>query len=158
MDELLKTAPPDRTALVWPDGELTYGAFDRLVDAWADRLRDALPAGSAVGVAAVLDPAYAVAFFAVVRAGLVVVPLNPWLRRDGLRHELGTVGARLAWLTADQVEQLPEHTKLPGVGELPEPVVSPRRDGRLPADVALFTSGTTGPSKAVLLSAASLTA
>src|SRR5689334_23343443 len=108
MHELLRAAAPDRQALVWPEGSLTYAELDRRVDAWASRLRDAVPAGTAVAVAAVLDPAFAVAFFAVDRAGLVVVPLNPWLRRDGLRHELGTVGARLALLTPDQVEQLPD--------------------------------------------------
>ena len=157
MDELLKAAPPDRPALIWPGGELTYGEFDRLVDVWADRLKKA---NGAVAVAAVLDPAYAVAFFAILRAGLVAVPLNPWLRRDGLRHELGTVGAGLAWLTAEQVEQLPDHKyamKLPGIGEPPDISAEPNGHDRPAAAVALFTSGTTGPSKAVLLSAASLT-
>jgi long-chain acyl-CoA synthetase len=168
---------PERCALRGPGGELSYRELDDQVDHFASALRDLLGhSGSVVAVASVLDPAFAVAYYGVARAGNVSVVANPLLPVQGLEHVLRASGAELAVVTpqactalASVRDRLPAlrhvvlthrsddaSTDLPTVADLvakgatltavPEPPTTQDSVASI-----LFTSGTTGAPKAVPL-------
>ncbi len=124
------TAHPDQAALLWQHQRLSWAQLDAQVTAVADGLRAlGLPGsgGHPARVALVLPnvPEFAVAYFGVLRAGLVAVPLNPGytarelgqvLRDSGAGVLIGTV---VALATAAESEAAPEHRFLVGAGADP---------------------------------------
>ncbi len=76
--ELTAARTPDSTAVVAPDGRLTFAQLDALSAHWADRLTElgATP-GSVVGIRVGRHTDLAVAQLAVLRAGAVCLPLDP---------------------------------------------------------------------------------
>lgn len=165
-DQLLRAAAetwPDRVAVVTADESVTFAELDSAVDAFARYLGRRLGGtGSVVAVTSLLDIDFVVAYYAVLRSGNLVAPLNPLLPAPAIAHNLGTVRARLAIASPEVAERiarvraeleslvdivpLGEVRKLGGTGTAHVPV---------PADApacVLFTSGTTGASKAVTLS------
>ncbi|WP_432158443.1 MULTISPECIES: AMP-binding protein [unclassified Streptomyces] len=178
VDDLLRraaAAAPGHPAVRVGDETVTYAELERLVERYAVGLR-ALLGGerSVVALTTTLDRYFAPAFFGVLRAGHVPALVNPLLREDGLAHVLGISAARAVLappelsdrLTAVRA-RLPELRHLvpthrpdgagpdgpPALGELPAgaPLPPPDDDPEAVACVQ-FTSGTTGPPKAVLLS------
>lgn len=175
-------ALPERTAFA--DGEgggESFAALDRRVDAAAAALRELLPTGGTVAVAAVLHPDFAVAYYAASRAGLVSAVVNPFLREEDLCHVLGLSGAGLVFAGHAMAPRLdsirpglpalrqvvlfgpgdarrggrPDLASLVAAGSGRDPV--PGRPG--PGDLASiqFTSGTTGLPKGVRLTHRNLT-
>ncbi|KUN00433.1 AMP-dependent synthetase [Streptomyces yokosukanensis] len=76
------------------------------LDAWADRIAGFLgrtldeAAGARVGVAHVLDPVFAAAYYGTARSGATVVLVNPLISEDGLRHVFATAQVELALVPA----------------------------------------------------------
>jgi crotonobetaine/carnitine-CoA ligase len=158
-------AHPERVAAIVCDRTLTWGDLDRA----ANRAAHAM---TALGV----EPGHKVAvmlpncweFLAlwagVAKLGAVLVPVNVHLRGEGLRHVLQHSEASLLVLDAPLgavVEQagltaLPRLVRGAGLEErLAAAVEAPPPDHRLPPEAVfglLYTSGTTGRSKGVLLS------
>ncbi|MBS1880043.1 MAG: AMP-binding protein [Actinobacteria bacterium] len=154
--------PPSRAALITADGELGHGRLDALSAGLAAELRP----GARVAVFATATVETCVAVVAALRAGAVVVPVNP---RAG--------SAELDHLLADSEPELVLH---PAGAELPPALAArPRRgvgldrgseptaDGTAQAAaepppeapaLVLYTSGTTGPPKGVVISRAAIAA
>ena len=149
---------PDRLAIVWSDGELSYGALAAHAACIAQELvsREVGP-GDCVVIALPKGPAQVAAVLAVARAGAAFVPLDP-----------AQPEARLASLTASIAPQVVLHDpdKQPawcdGITCLPVAVPEEAFEAPLvvpddPADGAdlayvMFTSGSTGQSKGVKIS------
>ncbi|MGX7669682.1 AMP-binding protein [Plantactinospora sp. DSM 117369] len=169
---LAAASRPDRPALLWPDGVLSWAELDSAVDRVAAALRGrfGVPADghpARVAIALPNSPDFAVAFFAAQRAGLVAVPVNPALTGPELRHVLADSAAGVLICT-EQVRvavdgvraELPALTELhtalpdPGVGVVPggDPADRPIRPDPEAVAVLLYTSGTTGEPKGAMLS------
>ncbi len=105
--------------------------------------------GDRVGIVGANSPAYLAAYFGVLRAGAVVVPLNAMLDVVELREQLALVEA--ACVAGDGLEEAIALRDLPaqGTGTLPQP-----RPGD-PACIFL-TSGSTGRPKGVVHTQGSL--
>jgi long-chain acyl-CoA synthetase len=173
VDGLLREAArrwPTRTAL----GGVVFAELDASVQRVAAALARLLDGtGHACGVASVLHPDFARAFYAVARSGNYAVTLNPLHREEAVVRALRTTRARLAFLGADMyrrlaprlVEELPDLRTVVLVGPLGErpagvPVLADLDAGDGgplpvvdPESVACvhFTSGTTGEPKGVRL-------
>ncbi|MCX4748900.1 AMP-binding protein [Kitasatospora sp. NBC_01287] len=159
---------PDRAALHTPAGSLSFAELEGRVDAWAGRFASGLGRrGVRIAVSSVLHQDFPVGYYAVLRSGNTVVPLNPLLPDPALRHLLAAARVAVALVgpgLADRIDRL--RAELPlleqvlvigeGAGGA-EPairrIMAAASTVPDPADLAAvtFTSGTTGPAKAVAL-------
>jgi fatty-acyl-CoA synthase len=95
--EVTATRYPDRPAVVFYDSVMTYRELARQAEAIAGWLQR--HCGVARGDRVLLDfqnsPQYAVGYYAILRADAFVVPVNPMLKTDELRHYVEDSGARV---------------------------------------------------------------
>jgi acyl-CoA ligase (AMP-forming) (exosortase A-associated) len=162
-------APTDKPVIVDGDIALTRKAFLGAVRGLAGRLISAgLEPGDRVVIALPKSPMECVAIFAISMAGGVLVPANPALVDDQVRHIVEDCGARFALAEPDRIAQLDRafaHLESPPRfvdATLPSETASPpaqasdaaMSNGRIGEDLAaiLYTSGSTGRPKGVMLS------
>ena len=151
----------DRPAVRLDDRVLSHAALDDATARVATLLRaQGLRPGDRVGVMLPNVPAFPVLYYGVLRAGGVVVPMNPLLQAREVAHYLGDSGARavFAWhafaAAAEEgaraagarcVPLAPDTTAQLLASVEPDPAVADV-DGDDTA-VILYTSGTTGSPK-----------
>jgi len=161
------TEQGNRVAVRLDDVALSYADLDALAARVAGRLAEwGMRPGDRIGVMLPNVPAFAVIYYGVLRAGGVVVPMNPLLKGREVEHYLGDSGARLAfaWTTAaaEAVAGAGAAQVLTvDAGTLDEIAGWPSAPGvveRADADTAviLYTSGTTGTPKGAELTHANL--
>jgi long-chain acyl-CoA synthetase len=157
---------PDRPALSWEEGALSYAQLEAQVERIAGTLRDrhALRAGARVALAMENCPEFLPALYGIWRAGLTAVPLNSKLHPR-----------EMAWIMADSETKLclasaklAEGLSAPGVSSAPLPpilaigasdykaLLTGGSPGAPPADPQaeawlFYTSGTTGRPKGAVL-------
>jgi long-chain acyl-CoA synthetase len=125
-----------RTALSLGDNDLTYEQLDAASARVAGMLVErGLRPGDRVGVMLPNVPAFAMAYYGVLRMGGIVVPMNPLLKPREVDHYVADSGAALI---------LDDAAALPGDAE-PARAVVERATGD--TAVILYTSGTTGRPK-----------
>jgi crotonobetaine/carnitine-CoA ligase len=162
----------------WGDSAETVGDFNRRVNRYARNLA-ALGVGTGTHIVVLMDtsPDYLALWFAIAKLGAVEVPVNAAYHGEMLRHQIVISGATVAVADAAYASRIEElAVGIPDVGRV---IV---RGGHRPSDRArrwtdfaelyadndesdlgipvpyeslsgvIFTSGTTGPSKGVLLS------
>ena len=158
-------AQPDRTCLVLGPRTVSYAEVDtesaRLA---AGVLALGLERGDAVAVQLANSADFVFAYFGLMRAGLVMVPMNPLLREREVAHLLADSGARALLTGSPHVDEVAAAAEdLPvfvaGSGPVPEgcrPLAElyadePFRDvvptSSEDTAVLLYTSGTTGRPK-----------
>ncbi len=103
------------SALRYPDKAfcLYYGATLSYRDAWRQTLALAgflqtdcgVRAGDRVAIYMQNSPQFVIAYYAILRANAVVVPVNPMNRREELAHVLRDSGARWVFAAQDLVEE-----------------------------------------------------
>lgn len=170
---LLEDHPGDRTALVAGGDRIAYGRLRDEIDAIRGVLRGlGLDEDDRIAILCGTNPRFVQAWYAVIGAGFVAVPLNPQAPAPEIERELAAAGVRaviagpagVAVLSAIDRSRVPtlEHVFAPagadleGAVDLDEamevdngaPIVE-RGDDDLCA--LLFTSGTAGSPKAAML-------
>jgi acyl-CoA ligase (AMP-forming) (exosortase A-associated) len=161
-DELLKRGRPADLALIDRDRRLTYAELDARVSAVAGALAARAPPGDRIAVWLPKSLECVSLLCAILRAGLVMVPVNPALRGQQVHHILNDSGAclivthraRATTLADSPCPVLELETGWPGLaaGNAPE---GPGAGGDSLAAL-LYTSGSTGAPKGVMVSHANL--
>jgi long-chain acyl-CoA synthetase len=161
---------PDHPAVRLDDCTLTYTQLDAASARLASMLRSSgFSTGDRVGVMLPNVPLFAVAYYGVLRAGGVVVPMNPLLKPREVEYYVQDSGARflIAW------HELPEATVDAAQAAGADPIVvapgqfervltafevDPDIASRADDDTAiiLYTSGTTGRPKGAELTHSNL--
>ncbi|MDD7939584.1 long-chain fatty acid--CoA ligase [Actinomycetospora lutea] len=158
---------PDRTAIIADDQRMSWGELDRAADRLAEGLRRrGLHPGDTVALQLPNVPQFPIAWFGILKAGLVAVPMNVLLKDREMTDLLADSGARalLTWegcaptaagaasaVGIDEVFVLGEGPGRPFDELLAHAPAD--RDGVLvprdPGDVAavVYTAGTTGRPK-----------
>ncbi|MEM4782043.1 MAG: class I adenylate-forming enzyme family protein [Halalkalicoccus sp.] len=160
-------AAPEATALIdaASDEHWSYAEFDRAVDRTAGRLSSlGVRPGDQLGVLADTGPAFARLVHATWRTGATLVPLNTRLPVAELRPQLSRVD--LDALVCDEryesrADAAGDAVSTRSLSDLAEEPSAEFVAGDAPLDTPramLFTSGTTGDPKAVVLTARNLLA
>jgi long-chain acyl-CoA synthetase len=151
---IIDTADWDRAV------ELTYGDFDAECDAVArGLLRTGLRRGDRVGLLSLNRREMLAAFFGIMRAGLVAVPISFKVSRDTVDHIVGDAGLKAVFFDRPRADLAPagilriDFDDRSGYAALkdPGPFATVEPDGR-EVGMMLYTSGSTGKPKGVLLS------
>jgi acyl-CoA synthetase (AMP-forming)/AMP-acid ligase II len=148
----------DRLAISMPDGTLTYQQLRHAISVLSSELIDEQP----IAVWATPELATVVGVFTALATGTVIVPLNPKSGEHELAHVLND--ARPCAIIAAADTELPEILgPLRRISVDLDPTKS--RQGQWPEDppatasaLIMYTSGTTGPPKGVVLSATAIRA
>ncbi len=99
---------PDKPFTVFYDTPLSYAGFQREAEQLAGHLQRVagVRAGDRVLLCLQNSPQWALAFYAILRANAVVVPVNPMNRVEELRHCVDDSGARVAFVAQDLLAQV----------------------------------------------------
>jgi len=163
------SATPGQAAAVYEGGRLSYGELDALSDRLAAGLDLAgLRPGGRVGLQLPNIPQFLVAYFGILKAGGVVVPLNVMYKAPEVAFHLGHCGARIFITWAGVLAQAAAGAEAAGVTEVYAVGQADGRDGAQPFErllagppngrmlaetsltdtaVIMYTSGTTGRPK-----------
>lgn len=97
---------PEKVGLVFYDTEITYAEMNATADALAGHLSDVcgLRPGGRVLVQLQSTPQFVIAFHAVLKAGGIVVPVNPMYRIGELRHVVEDCDARVLFVAQDLLD------------------------------------------------------
>ncbi|RVW07527.1 long-chain fatty acid--CoA ligase [Prescottella agglutinans] len=156
---------PDRTAVICGEQQLTYAELEAASAALALELRArGVRSGDRVAMMLPNVPMFAIAYYAILRCGAIVVPMNPLLKPREVAHQLAdsTAALLLAWHEAVEATPGAALADVECLTVHPDSLVNrvPVPDGeggvalREPSDTAviLYTSGTTGKPKGAELS------
>jgi crotonobetaine/carnitine-CoA ligase len=164
LDELrnAERSHPDRPLVRWPDGEWTVREFAVVARGCAAWLRDqGVSPGSRVAVYSQNSQHFLALWYGIYLAGAVEVPVNAELKGPMLAHVLDDSEPTLVRASEDRVDRVHSLGSSLPVLLLDDEVTSSWSNGALtdeadpgPTDLAtvMYTSGTTGPSKGVMLS------
>ncbi len=105
--EVTATRFPDRAAVVFYDSVLTYGELRRRAEAIAGWLQQhcRVTRGDRVLLDFQNSPQFITGYYAILRADAFVVPVNPMLKTDELRHYVGDSGAHVVLTAQDHWPQ-----------------------------------------------------
>ena len=157
---------PAKPALRYRDTTLTWSELDAQVDRAAVGLRGlGLAEGDRVAIVLGNTPAFAIAYFGALRAGLVALPANTTYTRDELRHLVDDSGAKVVVgrrAAADDLLALGRPVVLADATTAPDGTTTfddllaiggQVETGRGGEDLAvlIYTSGTSGRPKGAML-------
>ncbi|WP_046116234.1 long-chain fatty acid--CoA ligase [Aquincola tertiaricarbonis] len=120
---------PDKPFLLFYDTPLSFADFKQEAEDLAGHLQQVcnVQRGDRVLLDMQNSPQWALAFYAILRADAVVVPVNPMNRSEELRHYVHDSGARVAFVAQDLLAELLPHLRS-GEGSLQHVVVATYSD------------------------------
>jgi long-chain acyl-CoA synthetase len=128
---------PDRPCTVFKGAVLTYRQMDQLTDQLAAALAEqGVSKGKAVGLFMPNVPQFVLAFFAILKAGGVVVATNPLYTPREIVHQLADSGAELMLVTSNFYRKVKEAQPKTHLRRL---VVTNIKEGLSPVLRVLFT-------------------
>jgi len=132
---------PDRNAIVFYDAPMTYRQLFREVEAMAGYLQaQGVAKGDRVLLYMQNSPQYVIAYYAILRADAVVIPVNPMNRAAELEHFIADTGANVCLVgqeLAGFIAPLLETTDLNHIVVASyNSYIAPDTDLALPAEVA----------------------
>ncbi len=165
---------PGKPAVILRDVKISYAELGAQSDRVAANLAAAgLKAGDRIGLQLPNIPQFVIAYFGILKAGGVVVPMNPLLKAPEIEFQLRDSGARALITYSGFLDEAAKAAEAAGTGSLyvvgdaahtppvasfetllagdpPDPQLTPVS----PADpaVIIYTSGTTGTPKGAVLS------
>ncbi|SEG84343.1 amino acid adenylation domain-containing protein [Actinacidiphila yanglinensis] len=150
---------PDRVALLWDGGSLSYRELDARANKLAHRLRSAgVGPESMVALCLPRTAELVVAVIAVAKAGGAYVPLDPGHPAERINHVLRDSAPRVVVATTATLASLPEYTAdVIDLGAEAEVIAAlPEQAPEVPGDLdrlayVIHTSGSTGRPKGVLV-------
>jgi fatty-acyl-CoA synthase len=128
---------PNKSAIIFYDSILTYAELHAEVESLAGYLQHAcgVKRGDRVLLNMQNSPQFIIGFYAILRADAMVVPVNPMLMTDELRHYIEDSGARTAITSQEIFARL---APLVGTTELQNVVVATYSDAlTAPTDLAV---------------------
>ncbi|MFN6543066.1 amino acid adenylation domain-containing protein [Mycolicibacterium nivoides] len=132
-------------ALSWDGGELSYRELDDAADRLAAELiRRGVGAETPVPIRLRRGPDYVVAMLAVLKAGAMIVPLDPAMPEERVAEILRQIGA------ARPAQLIVDDALLASAGSEPDADYRPAPVQPGQAAYIVFTSGTTGKPKGVI--------
>ena len=162
-------ATPTKPVALFDGGQLTYGELDGLSDRLAEGLRrHGVAAGDTVAVQLPNVPQFLIAYFGILKAGAVAVPMNILLKAPEVGFQLGDSAARLLITWAGVLDEAAKGAAQAGVGDVfvvggaagaPTGTAFERLLAAAPAErplaaceptdtaVVIYSSGTTGRPK-----------
>jgi len=141
---------PDKPFIVFYDSVITFAEFQRETERIAGFLQQdcGVKAGDRVLLYMQNSPQWVLAFYAILRANAVVVPVNPMNRGEELRHYVVDSGAATAFVAQDLLGQMQpllgeglqhlivatysDYLRVPTDLPLPDFVSAPRLDLQVP--------------------------
>ncbi|PCR92196.1 class I adenylate-forming enzyme family protein [Natrinema ejinorense] len=162
-------ANPESPAIAYEGTELSYAEFWEQAGQFAQALENrGIGEGDRVGIYLPNLPQFVTAFYGTLRAGGIIVPMNPQYKSREISHMLGDSGAKAVVALADLVPNVLEvqddtdveqvvsvGADVEGATEFGDFLAGETKDvvDRADDDVAVqpYTSGTTGTPKGVLL-------
>jgi len=145
---------PDRPAVIGPDQTITYRELESRIAAAAEAIREHAK-GDTVALLCTNTPAFPVLLLAAMWAGKTIAILPTLAPAPLLKMMAAEVGAELVITTEEFVPRLVELQVACWIGEANakvDPNSVPVRPLAQEASILLYTSGTTGRPKAVMLS------
>ncbi|MFB1063482.1 long-chain fatty acid--CoA ligase [Natrinema sp. H-ect4] len=160
---------PDSAAIAYEGTELSYEEFWERTGQFAQALENrGIGEGDRVGIYLPNLPQFVTAFYGTLRAGGIIVPMNPQYKAREISHMLGDSGAKAVVALADLVPNVLEvqddteveqvisvGADVEGATEFDDFLADETKDivDRADDDIAVqpYTSGTTGTPKGVLL-------
>ncbi|TDP74716.1 long-chain fatty acid--CoA ligase [Roseateles toxinivorans] len=111
---------PDKPFIVFYDTTLSYAEFKREAERIAGYLQHdcGVKPGDRVLLHMQNSPQWVLAFYAILRANAVVVPVNPMNQTEELRHYLADSGASIAFVAQDLLPQLQPQLGQAGLKQL----------------------------------------
>lgn len=149
---------PGKVCVKFKDRGFTYLEMDNLVNLVSGGLQAVgMKAGDRVAILMDNCPEYLVSYFAILRAGGIVVPINTFLIAGEIAYILKDAGSAMLIHGSDHIKHIPDIEKqAPGLAammfdDIPRKNAKPYSGDSREVAVLLYTSGTTGFPKGAML-------
>ncbi len=107
---------PQNPALIFLNGKMSYSALDATVNRLANALTDlGVKKGDRVAIYVANSPQYVISYYAILKIGAIIMPINPLYVAHEVEHQVNDAGAETIIVMSrfyPVVQKVRDHTKL----------------------------------------------